>query len=246
MRAFKACYIGEFKKLRLKKKYVGLTVVSAAICAFLALVSSFLGRFVTDGLFLESIAITVMPVFTQLVMPLVAMMAACDLFAAEFRDLSIKAQLMRPVTRFKIYIAKLCAIFSVCATVFLSVFAAAAICDGVFAGSLAGVAYAFGAYLINLIALMPVILMAALINQFTKGSTSAMFLCIIVYILMKLIGVFVPVFDSLMFTGYLSWHKLWLGNMLPIGALFSKCILLLGYGITFFSGGYYLFLKREF
>ncbi len=246
MRAFWACYLGEVKKLSLKKKYIILIIVSVAICALFAVISSAVGRLasISDGVFWESVALTVMPVFTQLVMPLIAMMGVCDLFASEFSDLSIKAQLMRPVTRFKIYAAKLCAVFSVCAAVFLSVFAVSAVCDAALDGG--QTAYAFGAYLINLVALIPVIFMSAVINQITKGSTSAMFLCIIVYILMRVAGIMFPLLDSLLFTGYLSWHKLWMPDMLPIGALASKCALLAGYAVTFFSGGYYLFLKREF
>ena len=150
---------------------------------------------------------------------------------------------MRPVTRFKIYTAKLCAVFCICAAIFLSVFAVSAICDIVLGAGAVG--FAFGAYLINLVVLIPVILMSAVINQITKGSTSAMFLCIIAYILMRIAGIMFPLLDSLMFTGYLSWHKLWLPEMLPFSAIASKCALLFGYSLTFFSGGYFLFLKRE-
>lgn len=248
MRAFIACYLGELKKLRLKKKYTVLTIISALLCIMLALISALIGKAanIQSGSLTASLPMTVMSIFTQLVMPLVSAMAVCDLFATEYHDLSIKAQLMRPVTRFKIYTVKLCAVFTVCTLIFLSVYTVSAISDFAFTQNNGGLLYSFGAYILNLIPLIPVILMAALINQFAKGSTSAMFLCIIIYILMKVAGILVPILDSLLFTGYLEWHKLWLGTTLPFGALTSKCILLLGYAITFFSGGYFLFLKREF
>lgn len=248
MKAFIACYLGEFKKLRLKKKYTVFTIISALLCIMLALISALIGKAasISSGSLTLSVPMTVMSIFTQLIMPLVAAMAVCDLFATEYHDLSIKAQLMRPVTRFKIYTGKLCAVFTVCTLIFLSVYAISALSDFAFTQNRGGLLYSFGAYVLNLIPLIPVILMAALINQFAKGSTSAMFLCIIIYILMKVAGILVPILDSLLFTGYLEWHKLWLGTTLPLGALISKCILLLGYAITFFSGGYFLFLKREF
>ena len=43
----------------------------------------------------------------------------------------------------------------------------------------------------------------------------------------------------------MKWHSLWLGHMLPLGASAAKTALLAGYGLVFFSGGYYLFLRRE-
>ena len=248
MRMIKACYMGELTKLFIKKKYAVYTIVSAFICVILALVFSVIdksaGEFNVS--FSASVPLTVMSFFAQIILPLISAMAVCDLFASEYRDSSIKAQLIRPVTRFKIYLAKLCAVFTVCAIIFMSIFVISVVADIIFAGNTSGIFYAFGAYVLNLVALIPVILMAALINQFTKSSTSAMFLCIIIYILLKVAGVFAPIIDSLVFTGYLEWHKLWMGTTLPLGALASKCLLLLGYGITFFSGGYYMFLKREF
>ena len=78
MRAFWACYLGEVKKLSLKKKYITLIIISALVCAVFSVISSAVGRLadMSDGVFLDSVAMTVMPVFTQLVMPLVAMMGA--------------------------------------------------------------------------------------------------------------------------------------------------------------------------
>ncbi|MEE1050191.1 MAG: ABC transporter permease [Clostridia bacterium] len=245
MRAFKACYIGELKKLSIRKKYTVYTIISELLCIMFALISAIMGK-TAGSTFSVSIPLAVMSVFAQVIMPLVAAMAVCDLFATEFQDLSIKAQLMRPVSRFKIYTAKLCAVFSVCVIIFMCIFAVSVVADFIFTGNRGGVLYAFGAYLLNLIAMIPVILMAALINQFTKGSTSAMFLCIIIYVLLKIAGIFAPILDSLVFTGYLEWHKLWMGTPLPFGVLVSKFILILGYSITFFSGGYFMFLKREF
>ena len=52
--------------------------------------------------------------------------------------------------------------------------------------------------------------------------------------------------SNLLFTSYTEWHRIWLGATLPFGALVAKSALMLGYGITFFSGGYLLFLKKEF
>lgn len=248
MRSYNACYMGELKKLSLRKKYVVITIMSALVCVVIACIYSLADRAARgENLSLNiNMPMMVMSFFTQIVMPLVVFMAVCDLFASEYRDLSIKAQLMRPVTRFKVYTAKLCAAFTLCAIVFMSIFVVSAVADLTFDGGSDGLWYSFGAYVLNLIPMCVIILMAAFINQFTKSSTSAMFLCIIVYILMKVVGILAPMLDSLLFTGYLEWHRLFLGTVLPLDALVAKCVLLFGYGLTFFSGGYFLFIKREF
>ena len=44
--------------------------------------------------------------------------------------------------------------------------------------------------------------------------------------------------------GYNSIYR-WLGAGLPISALFSKILLMLGYGLTFTAVGYYLFRFKE-
>lgn len=248
MRAFSACYSGELKKLCLKKKYIIITIISAFFCLLYAVVSALVGKMadMSTGLLSAGIPLTIMSLFTQLVFPLVIAMAGCDLFASEHQDLSIRAQLMRPVTRLKIFTAKLLAVLTLCGTMFMLVYIFSALADAFIAKQSSDLLYSLGAYILNIIPMLPMLLMVAFINQLTKGSTSAMFLCIIVYIIMKGLGILAPIADSLLFTGYFEWHKLWLGSMLPVGALLSKCILLLGYCVTFFSAGYFLFLKREF
>ena len=72
-----------------------------------------------------------------------------------------------------------------------------------------------------------------------------MFLCIIIYICLKLAGVYFTGLSGLVFTGYMQWHKLWLGAGMPVGTMISRVALLLGYGITFTSVGYYIFRFKE-
>ena len=248
MKSFLANFSGELKKLSLKKKYFVFMIISVCVCIGFALVSLLIANFAKADAteFIGNMPTTILPAFMQLIMPLIAIMAVCDLFSSEYQDNSIKSVLVRPVTRVKVYSAKVLAVFSLCVTFVLCVFAGAAVCDLVILGNTDGILHSMLAYLLDTIPLFVIILMAALINQFTKGSTSAMFLCIIIYILAKIGGMFIPVLDSLLFTGYLQWHKLWLGIMLPPATLLAKCSLMLGYGITLFSIGYCMFLNREF
>lgn len=256
MSAFFACFKGELRKLTLKKKYFVFAIISAAACVLTVLIYSLIGKVAaasvglsrtsSAGSLISEMPMTVLPVFAQVVIPLIAMMAGCDLFASEYHDLSIKAPLMRPITRAKVYTAKIFAAFTISAATLMFVFTAASVCELAVTHSVKNFALSLGSYLLDLIPLFVMVLMVTMINQFTKNSTSAMFLCIIVYILTKIGGILAPTFDVLLFTGYMQWHKVWLGTILPFGALSAKCALLLGYGIIFYSGGFAMFLKREF
>lgn len=241
MRKFYACLMGETKKLTLRKKYTVLTIILVSICVLGALLSALLAKITA----LAQLKFTVnMPMMTQFVIPLVAIMASCDLFASEYHNRTIKAQLMRPVSGFKIYTAKVCAILIVCAAMMLVTFAAAAVCAAV-SGTAENIGYSLKAYLVDLVPVFILILLAAFLNQITKGSTSAMFLCIIVYIVAKAAGVVVPVLDGLLFTSYMQWHRLWLGAAVHLRELALKTLLLAGYGITLLSAGYWMFISRE-
>lgn len=247
MTGFKACFCGEFKKLAARKKYIVLSVIAAVLCVVTMLILGLANKLLTasEVSFTVNLPMMVLPMFVSAVIPLVAMMAVCDLFSSEYHSLSIKAQLMRPVTRFAVFIAKISAALVLSAAVLFAMFAVAAICS-VAGGGTDGLLYAFGAYALDLIPILVLILMAAFINQLTNSPTSAMFLCIVIYIAAKASGYFSAAGSNLLFTSYTEWHRLWLGATLPLGALISKSALMLGYGITFFSGGYLLFLKKEF
>lgn len=247
MKKYFAAVANESLKLVHRKKFLVFLLIGIAMSLFNVLGKALVGKF-SGGVFSlagSSASMAMMTLFVDFLIPLVVMMAVCDLFAAEFQDLTIKASLLRPVSRFKIYSAKITAVTLLALVYLLVLCTASTILDLAITGRTGRALYAFGAYLLDLVPLFVVILMAAFLNQLGKGSTLAMFLCIIVYILLYVAGIFIPNLSGLLFTGYMKWHTLWLGHMLPPGALLAKTALLAGYGLVFFSGGYYLFLRRE-
>lgn len=230
-----------------RRKYIVFLIIEAVVCAIAVLIKSAVGK-ATDGVFtLSSVnaSLTVMSLFLQILLPIVVMMAVCDLFATEYQDGTIKATLIRPVSRFKIYISKIFACLTVAAANIVVVVTFSNLLEAFVTGGVHGVGYAFAAYLIDIVPLFVVLLMAVLINQIGKSSTLAMFLCIIVYMVLWAVGVFIPHMSGLLFTGYMEWHKLWIGVIQPLSSILSKTGLLVGYGLIFFSAGYYLFLNRE-
>ena len=246
MRQFWACFLNEWTKLAHRKKYWVLLILGAGVSLLVTLGKIFLGNLSRGSLdfsFVSS-AMSLAGLFLNFWVPLISIMAVCDLFASEFQDLTIKATLLRPVHRFKVYTAKIGAVAALALLYLMGLLLISGVMDLLAGGGISGFFYAFAAYLLDWIPMMILILMAAFLNQCQKGSTMTMFLCIIVYIGLFVAGIAIPNLSGLLFTGYLTWHSLWLGHMLPLGAMLSKITLLLGYGMVFFSGGYLLFLKR--
>lgn len=106
-----ACYKNEIAKLFSYKKYTVFIIVEAVICALAVLLKSLLSS-MTDGVFTLSstnVSMILMSLILELFLPIVVMMAACDLFSTEYQNETIKATLIRPVSRFKVYISKILA-----------------------------------------------------------------------------------------------------------------------------------------
>lgn len=249
MRLVLANFKNELQKLCARKKYLVFLIIEIGICLISALVSMLATKFLNANnitLNPTTMPMSVLTFFIEVMIPLIAFMAATDTFSTEYGDRSIKGILVRPISRMKIFISKTLAIAAVAIFNLIAVFAVTTVLELMSKGGMSGFLHSFAAYLLDIIPLFAVILMAVFINQVGKSSTLSMFLCIIIYIILKIIGIFIPQTSGLLFTGYMQWHNLWLGLTLPFGAMSSKIALLLGYGVVFFSGGYYLFAKREF
>lgn len=247
MKNYMAGVVNESLKLIHRKKYLVFLIIGIALSLFNVLGKTLVSKVSSGTLNLSgsSASMAMITLFVDFLIPLVVMMAVCDLFATEFQELTIKASLLRPVSRFKLYSAKITAVTLLALVYLVVLFVSSTLLDVLITGRTGNLLYSFGAYLLDIVPLFVVILMATFLNQLGKGSTLAMFLCIIVYMLLYIAGIFIPNLSGLLFTGYMKWHSLWLGHMLPLGAIAAKTALLAGYGLIFFSGGYYLFLRRE-
>lgn len=250
MRLILANTKNECAKLLARKKYLVFFIIELAVCLINAGVKVLLSHVVqkNTGFVLNpsAMSVSMLSFFIDIMIPLIAFMAATDLFSTEFQDRSIKAILNRPISRMKIFLSKTLAVTLLAVANLVAVFAVTTLLELVSTGAVQDFVYSFSAYLLDIIPMFVVILMGILINQFGKSSTLSMFLCIIIYIVLKLVGIFIPQTSGLLFTGYMQWHNLWLGLMLPFGAMLSKIALLCGYGVVFFSAGYYLFARRQF
>ncbi len=252
MKRFFAAFVNEFEKLLSRKKYIVLLVISALFCIGRVGINLLVDRLSHGYLTIQlsSLAVEMLSFYAEILVPLVVFMAATDLLASEFQDLTIKASLMRPISRQKVLLSKISASFFMGVIYYIAIFVICIVLELIF-GSSARVGINFlgmlGAYLVDLVPLFVLTLMAALINMFAKGGASSMFLCIIVYALMKYCNYFLSgSVGSVLFTSYMQWHNIWIGRTLPFGAMISKIGIVLGTGLIFYSAALILFDKKEF
>ena len=240
----------EFYKLIKKKKYLVLLIISIAICAGRVGIGMLVER-ISQGMVnmnkISNLIMQMFPFFAEILVPLVVFMAVTDLFSNEILDGTMKAVLMRPITRFKVMTSKIFAAFSIGILYYMVIFAACVILELLVSNIKAGyVLQTLGAYLIDMIPLFITTLMAVVINLISKSPTLAMFLSIVVYALMKYCNYFIPALNAVLFTSYNQWHRLWIGATLPFSALAPKVGVILGSGIVLYTVGYLLFERKEY
>lgn len=247
MQKITANFKNECTKLLSHKKYIVFIIIEIIICIG-AVCMKLLSARLSKGIWTMSninTSTALMSLFVEAIIPFISIMAVCELFAAEFREKTIRGILMRPVERYKIFIGKIAAVLFLAVINMAAVFIASSIADLVVSGMVVSFGYALLSYIIDIVPMLIVILMAVMINQFVKSSTMAMFLCIIIYAGLKIAGIYFSSMSGLVFTGFMQWHKIWLGSGMSYLAASSKALLLIGYGLTFGSIGYFTFRFKE-
>ena len=249
MAQFMANWKNELFKLRKRKKYFVFLILGCLICVASAL-RLVIANYITGGALspetvLGGLTNANLPFFLLVFLPLMAIMAACDLFAGEQADHTIRFSLMRPVGKGKLFFSKAAAVFTLCAFDLAVLYLVTTLTQVILGGGTRGVAPSFLACLLDLIPLAVLVLFFCLVNQLVKGSGLTVLLCVVLYVGFIAVGTYLPAFGGLLFTGYLRWHNLWIGVTLPILSLLSRIGLLAGYGLVFACGGYLLFDRKE-
>ncbi len=236
----------EFYKLISKKKYLVLFIIGALICAGRMGGSMLVSKLSGGSVSVKSnMVLEMLPFCTDILVPLIIFMAVTDLFSSEIQEDTMKAVLLRPISRFKILTSKSAAAFltgAICFGVFFLTSTVFQLISGVKFPAL----HTAAAYVLDLVPVIALILMAVLINLVSKSPSLAMLLCIGVYALFKYLNYFVTPFGQLIFTAYSQWHKLWLGTLLPVNAMASKLGILFGSILILYTVSYIIFDKRDF
>ena len=249
MPVFIASLRNELFKLGKRKKYTVLLIVAGAVCVLSGLrgivVNAISGMDFDRAALLGGLTLSHMTFFLQIFLPLMAIMAAGDLYVGEQVDHTIRFSLMRPVGKAKLFFSKAAAVWVLCAFDLAVLYLVSTLSQVCLGGGIEGIFSSFFACVLDLIPMAVLILFFALINQLVKGSSLTVLLCVVCYVALVVFGTYMPSVGGLVFTGYLRWHNLWIGVTLPFLSLLPRIGLLAGYGLVFGCGGYLLFDRKE-
>lgn len=249
MERFAANLRNELFKLRKRKKYLVFLILGSLLCVASAL-RVLVVTYLTDGevsrqAVLGGLTASNLPFILLIFLPLIAIMATGDLFVGEQADHTIRFSLMRPVSKGKLFFSKAAAVLVLCAFDLAVLYLVSTLAQVALGGGTKGILTSLGACLLDLIPLAVLVLFFSLLNQMLKGAGLTVLLCIVVYIILLLMGTYLPAVGGLVFTGYLRWHNLWIGITLPFLSLLPRIGLLAGYGLIFGCCGYFLFERKE-
>ena len=115
---------------------------------------------------------------------------------------------MRPVGKGKLFFSKAAAVFILCLFDLAVLLGVSILTQLVLGGGTGGVLRCLLSCLLDLIPLAVLILFFSLLNQGLKGSGLAVLVCLVSYIVLMMVGTYVPAAGGLLFTGYLRWHNL--------------------------------------
>ncbi|HHU76216.1 MAG TPA: ABC transporter permease subunit [Firmicutes bacterium] len=250
MAMFKIALINELEKLYKKKKALAAVIFSLAVIilgqlAIWGVRSSFGIRGAGGGEF----PILVLAVVIKTVLPLFVVLAAIDSFSGEFSHNIIRVTLLRPVSRFKIFTSKVVAAAIFILLNLLSIFLFSTVVGLLFnyhSLTIRGLADSFLAYMVSLLPLLVLVLGVIFLAHLLKSGIAVFFAAVLLFLASELLALFLPQYASLFITSHLGWYNLWLANTFPLVAVLRKLLVMLGYGIIFFVGSFYLFERKEF
>ncbi|EHQ88813.1 ABC transporter permease [Desulfosporosinus youngiae] len=250
MAVFQAALHNELEKLYKKKKVLVAVLLSLAVIVIGQLVivgvrSGFglrgTGSVEFPMLVLSVVVNTILPLFTALV--------TIDSFSGEFNQNSMRITLTRPISRFKVYTAKIMAIvlFIFGALLLLLVFSLlAGFIFNTNSATLDSLGRTVFSYLVSLFPMAVLALAIALLANIFKSGIAVFFVSILSFLGLTVLGVLFSQYSGLFLTTHLDWYNLFLVNSFPILKIMRQFLIMLGYGIMFFSAGFYIFDKKEF
>ena len=252
MKSFVASYRNEWDKLISRKKYIVFLCIGIFLCLLWVglgqVVSGLAGRFGGFSLNITPTPMGTLPFFLQILVPFLMFMGVTDLLTVEGADGTMKAMVYRPLERWKLYYSKILAVVTYAAIYLACIFFVSAVLNQIFGRALGLEEFfaALASYTLTLVPLAILASFAALVALMGKSGTLTMFLLLFAYLLLNVLPVFFPILNEMLFTSYLSWYRLWIGALPGSAKLLHMLLIVLGYGVVFFTAGSLIFEKKEF
>jgi ABC-2 type transport system permease protein len=112
-------------------------------------------------------------------------------------------------------------------------------------GMVQGIIDALIAYAVAAVPFIALTCIAVLISQFTRSGSGTLIICILLYIGVKALAIFLPEVSVYSLTSYTDWHSLWLSTPVNAGKLTTIFMFMAACSILFFTAGFYYFDKKE-
>lgn len=237
----------ELTKIFSRKKYRAQFLINGLICIGIGLVSSSNRHIYFKGFSLElpDLHFTVLPLMAGVIFPLLIFMLVADLFCAEWETGMIKAVLLRPVSRPKIYLAKHLAVFLYLLANLLFVFAVCIAMRFLLGGEVRHIGSGLMAYVLTMLPLSACLAVASFLASCCRTATMSLFVNVLVYVACSGISTFFAKAGAVLFTSYSSFFRLWIGAGVQVPVAMRTTCLLLSYCLIFSLIGFLFFDQRE-
>lgn len=250
MAVFQAALINEIEKLYKKKKVLVAVLLSLAVIVIgqLAIVGVRSG-FGLRGVGSVEFPMLVLSVVVNTILPLFTALVVIDSFSGEFSQNTMRIMLTRPVSRFKVYLAKITAItlFILGALFLFLIFSMlAGFIFNTNSATLDSLARTIFSYIVSLLPLIVLALAIVLLANVFKSGIAVFFVSILIFLAFKVLGIIFSQYSSLLLTTQLDWYNLFLVNSFPLGKIIRQFLIMLGSGMMLFTAGFYIFDKKEF
>lgn len=250
MAVFQAALVNELEKLYKKKKALVAVLLALAVIVIgqLAIVGVRSG-FGLRGAGSVEFPMLVLSVVVNTILPLFTALVAIDSFSGEFSQNSMRITLTRPVSRFKIFTAKITAIVLFIMVTLLLLLVFSMLAGFIFntnSASLDSFTRTVFSYVVSVLPMIVIALGIVLLANLFKSGISVFFVSIVVFIALKVLGVVFSQYSSLFMTTQLDWYNLFLVNSFPVAKIVRQFLIMLGSGLMLFTAGFYLFDKKEF
>lgn len=206
-------------------------------------------NFGVQGVSSNEFPFLILSIIVNTLLPLFVALITIDSFSGEFSKNTMKIVLTRPVSRLKLFSAK---IVSICIFIFsiLMLTMIFSIVSGLIFNSnsfnFIGIFEIILSYIVTLFPMIILCLMIVLFTNIVKSEVGVFFLSILVFIALKALGIFFSNYSGILFTSTFGWYNLWIMDTLPVFKIFREFMLLLSYGIILFTAGYFLFDRKDF
>lgn len=250
MGVFKIALINELEKLYKKKKVLAAVILSIIVVLIGQL--SVLGvrtGFGIRGAGKVEFPMFVLSVVVNTILPLFTALVTIDCFSGEFVQNTIRATVTRPVSRFKIFAAKIAAIALFILTILFLLLILSLITGFIFnVNSATGsdVLKTVFAYTVSSLPQIIIGLGIVLIANIFKSGISVFFISILGFLGIKALEIVFSQYSSMLITAQLDWYTLFLSQSFPFMKIVRQFFLMIGYGIMLFTAGFYFFDKKEF